>query len=52
MLTALPGAAITSIKIDGVSHEFSTIKGVANDSSDINQQWDSIMEKIRTRSRK
>ena len=35
LLTALPGAAITSIKIDGVSHEFSTINGVANDTSDI-----------------
>ena len=28
LLTTLPGAAITSIKIDGVSHEFSTIDGV------------------------
>ena len=28
LLTTLPGAAITSIKIDGVSHEFSTLKGV------------------------
>ena len=35
LLTALPGAAITSIKIDGVSHEFSTIKGVSHDTSDI-----------------
>ena len=35
LLTALPGAAITSIKIDGVPHEFSTIKGVSDDTSDI-----------------
>ena len=35
LLTSLPGAAVTSIKIDGVTHEFSTIKGVANDTSDI-----------------
>ena len=35
LLTALPGAAITSIKIDGVPHEFSTIKGVSQDTSDI-----------------
>ena len=28
LLTALPGVAITSLKIDGVSHEFTTIKGV------------------------
>ncbi|NIP27161.1 DNA-directed RNA polymerase subunit alpha, partial [candidate division KSB1 bacterium] len=30
-----PGAAITSIKIDGVQHEFSTIKGVVEDLSAI-----------------
>jgi DNA-directed RNA polymerase subunit alpha len=31
ILSSLPGAAISSIKIDGVSHEFSTIKGVKED---------------------
>lgn len=31
ILSSLPGAAITSIKIDGVSHEFSTIDGVKED---------------------
>lgn len=31
LLTALPGAAVTSIKIDGVSHQFSTIDGVLED---------------------
>jgi DNA-directed RNA polymerase subunit alpha len=31
LLSSLPGAAITSIKIDGVLHEFSTIPGVAED---------------------
>ena len=35
LLTALPGAAITSVKIDGVSHEFSTTEGVVEDISDI-----------------
>ena len=25
LLTALPGAAVTSLKIDGVSHEFSVV---------------------------
>lgn len=29
--SSLPGAAITSIKIDGVEHEFSSIKGVKED---------------------
>lgn len=31
MLSSLPGSAITSVKIDGVLHEFSTIEGVAED---------------------
>jgi len=31
ILSSLPGAAITHVKIDGVSHEFSTIEGVAED---------------------
>ena len=35
LLSSLDGAAITSIKIDGVLHEFSTIEGVREDVSDI-----------------
>ena len=31
MLSSLPGSAITSVKIDGVSHEFQTIDGVRED---------------------
>lgn len=31
VLSSLPGAAITSVKIEGVNHEFSTIKGVKED---------------------
>ena len=31
LLSSLPGYAITSAKIDGVFHEFSTIKGVKED---------------------
>jgi DNA-directed RNA polymerase subunit alpha len=31
ILSSLPGAAITEVKIDGVSHEFSTIDGVRED---------------------
>ncbi len=31
ILSSLPGAAITSVKIDGVPHEFSTIEGVKED---------------------
>ncbi len=31
MLSSLPGSAITSVKIEGVSHEFQTIDGVRED---------------------
>ena len=31
LLASLPGAAITSVKIDGVAHQFSTIDGVLED---------------------
>lgn len=31
LLSSLPGAAVTSVKIDGVLHEFSTIPGVKED---------------------
>ncbi|MGL4484712.1 MAG: DNA-directed RNA polymerase subunit alpha [Anaerovoracaceae bacterium] len=35
LLSSLPGAAITSIKIDGILHEFSTIPGVKEDVTEI-----------------
>lgn len=35
LLSSLPGAAVTSIKIEGVLHEFSTIPGVVEDVTDI-----------------
>ena len=35
LLTSVPGAAISAIKIDGISHEFSTVKGVIEDVPDI-----------------
>lgn len=31
ILSSIPGAAITAVKIDGVSHEFSTMSGVKED---------------------
>jgi DNA-directed RNA polymerase subunit alpha len=31
LLSRIPGAAITSVRIDGVQHEFSTIEGVVED---------------------
>ncbi len=35
LLSSLQGAAITSIKMDGIQHEFSTVKGVVEDVSDM-----------------
>lgn len=35
LLSSLPGAAVTSVKIDGVLHEFATIPGVKEDVTDI-----------------
>ena len=35
MLSGLPGAAVTKVRIEGVSHEFSTISGVKEDVVDI-----------------
>jgi DNA-directed RNA polymerase subunit alpha len=35
MLSGLPGAAVTKVRIEGVSHEFSTIPGVKEDVVDI-----------------
>ena len=35
MLSYMPGAAVTEVKIDGVSHEYGTIEGVKEDILDI-----------------
>ncbi len=35
LLSSLPGVAVTSVKIDGVLHEFSTIEGVKEDVTEI-----------------
>lgn len=35
LLSSLPGAAVTSIKIDGILHEFSTVPGVKEDVTEI-----------------
>jgi DNA-directed RNA polymerase subunit alpha len=35
LLSSLAGAAVTSVRIEGVAHEFSTIKGVSEDVTDI-----------------
>src|SRR5687767_10407448 len=33
--SSIEGAAITAVKIDGVEHEFSSIKGVVEDATDV-----------------
>jgi DNA-directed RNA polymerase subunit alpha len=35
LLSSIPGAAVTYVKIDGVLHEFSTIPGVVEDMTDL-----------------
>ena len=35
LLSSIPGAAVTSIKVDGVLHEFTTIPGVKEDVTQI-----------------
>ena len=35
LLSSLEGAAVTSVKIEGVSHEFTTLPGVREDVTDI-----------------
>jgi DNA-directed RNA polymerase subunit alpha len=35
LLSSIPGAAVTSIRIDGVLHEFSTVPGVKEDVTDV-----------------
>jgi DNA-directed RNA polymerase subunit alpha len=35
LLSSIPGAAVTSIRIEGVLHEFSTVPGVSEDVTDI-----------------
>ena len=46
LLTSIPGAAITSLKIDGVQHEFSSIKGVVEDVSQIIQNLKKVRFKL------
>ena len=46
LLSSLQGAAITSIKIKGVVHEFSTIQGVKEDLTDILLNLKSVAVKV------
>src|SRR5690606_13361006 len=46
LLSSLPGAAVTSIQIDGVLHEFSTVEGVEEDVATIILNINSDEEKV------
>ncbi|MBO5943953.1 MAG: DNA-directed RNA polymerase subunit alpha [Clostridia bacterium] len=46
LLSSLPGYAITSVKIDGVLHEFSTINGVKEDVTEIVLNLKGVILKI------
>ena len=46
LLSSLPGAAITSIKINGVVHEFSTIQGVVEDVPELIVNLKSVRLKV------
>ena len=35
LLSSLPGTAITAIRVEGIQHEFSTVKGVVEDVADL-----------------
>ncbi len=46
LLSSLPGAAITSVKIDGVVHEFSTVKGIVEDVPELIVNLKSVRLKV------
>ena len=46
LLSSLPGTAVTSIKIAGVQHEFSTIPGIKEDVTEIVLNIKSIIAKL------
>ena len=46
LLSSLPGAAITSIKINGVVHEFSTVQGVVEDVPELIVNLKSVRLKV------
>ncbi|CEP68016.1 DNA-directed RNA polymerase, alpha subunit [Moorella glycerini] len=48
LLSSLPGAAVTTVKIEGVLHEFSTIPGVVEDTTEIILNLKSLALKLHT----
>ena len=52
LLSTLPGVAITSVKIDGVVHEFSTIPGVKEDVTEIVLNLKGVIAKLHSNTAK
>ena len=52
LLSSLPGTAVTSVKISGVQHEFSTIPGVKEDVTEIVLNLKSIIAKLHSEGEK
>ncbi len=52
LLSSLPGTAVTSIKISGVQHEFTTIPGVKEDVTEIVLNVKGILARIHTQTSK
>ena len=50
MLSSLPGAAISSIKIDSVLHEFTTVHGIKEDVSEMILNLKNVAVKAHTES--
>ncbi len=52
LLSSLPGTAVTSVKIAGVQHEFSTIPGVKEDVTEIVLNLKSVIAKLHSQGTK
>jgi DNA-directed RNA polymerase subunit alpha len=48
LLSSIEGAAITAVKIEGVEHEFSSIKGVVEDATDVILNLKQVPFKVHT----
>lgn len=48
LLSSLPGAAVTSVRIEGVLHEFSTIPGVVEDTTEVVLNLKDLLVKLHT----
>src|SRR5438477_5971724 len=49
LLSSLEGAAVTSVKIDGAMHEFTTIEGIVEDVTEIVLNLKKVILKAHTR---